>query len=58
MDIDILGSYNTLKATLPSLVKSAAKNKSDGKSREQYLPLDLSTTDSWLRKPLQVQAGV
>lgn len=58
MDIDVLGSYNTLKATLPSLVKSAAKNKSDGKSREQYLPLDFSTTDSWLRKPLQVQAGV
>jgi hypothetical protein len=34
MDIDILGSYNTLKATLPYLVESAAKNKSDGKTRE------------------------
>lgn len=30
MDIDVLGSYNTLKATVPYLVKSAAKCKSDG----------------------------
>lgn len=32
IDIDVLGSYNTVKATLPYLIKSAAKNKSDGNS--------------------------
>ncbi|KKZ68535.1 hypothetical protein EMCG_05819 [[Emmonsia] crescens] len=30
MDIDVLGSYNTLKATIPYLIESAAKHKSDG----------------------------
>ncbi|EER27344.1 hypothetical protein D8B26_006603 [Coccidioides posadasii str. Silveira] len=30
IDIDVLGSYNTLKATVPYLLKSAAKHKSDG----------------------------
>ena len=35
MDIDVLGSYNTLKATLPSLLKSAAKNEHDTKTGEQ-----------------------
>ncbi|KAL2010311.1 hypothetical protein VTN00DRAFT_6118 [Thermoascus crustaceus] len=29
IDIDILGSYNTLKATMPHLLKSAAKHKVD-----------------------------
>lgn len=32
MDIDVLGSYNTLKATLPHLVTSASDHKSDGKT--------------------------
>ncbi|KAL8753655.1 MAG: hypothetical protein Q9199_004902 [Rusavskia elegans] len=32
IDIDVLGSYNTLKATLPALVASAQKHKSDGKT--------------------------
>ena len=32
IDIDVLGSYNTLKATLPSLVRSAARNECDGRS--------------------------
>ncbi|KAF1991006.1 putative peroxisomal 2,4-dienoyl-CoA reductase SPS19 [Aulographum hederae CBS 113979] len=32
MDIDVLGSYNTLKATLPHLLDSAARHKTDGKS--------------------------
>ncbi|KAL9008232.1 MAG: hypothetical protein Q9173_006625 [Seirophora scorigena] len=31
IDIDVLGSYNTLKATLPALVTSAKKHRSDGK---------------------------
>ncbi len=30
IDIDVLGSYNTVKATLPYLVESAAKHKVDG----------------------------
>lgn len=30
MDIDVLGSYNTVKATLPYLVESAAKHRTDG----------------------------
>ena len=32
MDIDVLGSYNTLKATLPHLVTSAGKHKTDGRT--------------------------
>ncbi|KAE8132125.1 hypothetical protein BDV38DRAFT_275387 [Aspergillus pseudotamarii] len=32
MDIDVLGSYNTLKATIPYLVESANKHKVDSKS--------------------------
>ncbi|MCJ1298816.1 hypothetical protein MMC08_001606 [Hypocenomyce scalaris] len=32
IDIDVLGSYNTLKATLPHLVESAGKHKSDGRT--------------------------
>ncbi|CAI6337362.1 unnamed protein product [Periconia digitata] len=32
IDIDVLGSYNTVKATLPYLVESAAKYKTDGKT--------------------------
>lgn len=32
IDIDILGSYNTLKATLPYLVESASKHRTDGKT--------------------------
>lgn len=30
IDIDVLGSYNTLKATLPYLIESAAKHKTNG----------------------------
>jgi len=30
LDIDVLGSYNTVKATLPYLVESAAKHRTDG----------------------------
>lgn len=29
MDIDVLGSYNTLKATLPSLAISAKRTKTE-----------------------------
>jgi peroxisomal 2,4-dienoyl-CoA reductase len=34
MDIDVLGSYNTLKATLPYLKESASKHRMDPKTRE------------------------
>lgn len=34
IEIDLLGSYNTAKATLPYLRESAAKYKTDGKTRE------------------------
>jgi len=30
MDIDVMGSYNTIKAAIPHIVKSAQANKSDG----------------------------
>ncbi|KFY33867.1 hypothetical protein V494_07251 [Pseudogymnoascus sp. VKM F-4513 (FW-928)] len=30
MEIDVVGSFNTLKATLPYLLESAAENKNDG----------------------------
>ena len=33
MDIDVLGSYNTLKATLPYLIESATEHRMDSKSR-------------------------
>ncbi|KAE9976466.1 hypothetical protein BLS_002060 [Venturia inaequalis] len=33
MDIDVMGSYNTLKATLPYLIQSAQKHKVNGKTR-------------------------
>ncbi|KAI9866268.1 MAG: hypothetical protein M1813_001389 [Trichoglossum hirsutum] len=32
IDIDVLGSYHTIKATLPHLIQSAAKYKTDGKT--------------------------
>lgn len=32
MDIDVLGSWNTIKATMPYLLESAAKHKTDGKT--------------------------
>lgn len=33
MEIDVLGSYNTLKATIPYLKKSAAAHRTDGVTR-------------------------
>jgi peroxisomal 2,4-dienoyl-CoA reductase len=33
IDIDVLGSYNTVKATLPYLAESAGKHKTDGKTQ-------------------------
>ena len=38
MDIDVLGSYNLVKAAMPYLVASAAKHKSDGETRGSKFP--------------------
>ena len=43
MDIDVLGSWNTIKATMPYLHESAAKHKTDGKTREQRPSIRTST---------------
>lgn len=37
MDIDIMGSYNTLKATLPYLVESGGKHRVDSGTRTYIL---------------------
>lgn len=34
MDIDVIGSYNTLKATLPHLIESGGKHRIDSETRE------------------------
>jgi peroxisomal 2,4-dienoyl-CoA reductase len=34
IDIDVLGSYNTLKATIPHLVESAKKHRVDSETRK------------------------
>lgn len=34
MDIDVIGSYNTLKATLPYLVESGGKHRMDSETRK------------------------
>ncbi|KAJ5221960.1 Peroxisomal 2-4-dienoyl-CoA reductase [Penicillium citrinum] len=36
MDIDILGSYNTLKATLPYLIESGKKHKMDSETLQPF----------------------
>jgi peroxisomal 2,4-dienoyl-CoA reductase len=32
LDIDLIGSWNALKATIPYLLESAAKHRTDGKT--------------------------
>lgn len=62
MDIDVLGSYNTLKATLPHLVTSAAKHKSDGKtpcpSGTGGRIIFISATIHYTTMPLQTHVSV
>jgi peroxisomal 2,4-dienoyl-CoA reductase len=38
MDIDVIGSYNTLKATLPYLVESGGKHRMDSETRKSKAP--------------------
>lgn len=62
MDIDVLGSYNTVKATLPHLVTSAAKHKSDGKTASSTGTggriLFVSATFHYTAMPLQTHVSV
>lgn len=44
IDIDVLGSYNTLKATIPHLVESAKKHRFDSETRT-YLISGWSVSD-------------
>lgn len=50
IDIDVLGSYNTVKATLPHLHASVAKNRNNNKTGTSYTPL---YTDAITQPPLK-----
>jgi peroxisomal 2,4-dienoyl-CoA reductase len=62
VDIDVMGSYNTVKATLPYLVQSAGKYRTDGKT----LPpngtggriIFISATLHYAGTPLQSHASI
>ena len=62
MDIDVLGSYNTVKATLPHLVTSAGKHKSDGKTSSLTGTggriVFISATFHYTAMPLQTHVSV
>jgi peroxisomal 2,4-dienoyl-CoA reductase len=62
MDIDVLGSYNTLKATLPYLKESGKKHRMDSKSRELIITqvdrhFSSPVTNSPSVKPLPIGTG-
>ncbi|KAL9103131.1 MAG: hypothetical protein Q9187_009044 [Circinaria calcarea] len=56
IDIDVLGSYNTLKATLPHLISSATKFKQDGKPGGRII--FISATIHYTSVPLQTHVSV
>lgn len=62
MDIDVLGSYNTLKATLPHLVKSAGNHKNNGKTANPAGTggriIFMSATIHYTTMPLQAHVSV
>jgi len=62
IDIDVLGSYNTLKATLPYLIESAAKHKTDGKRPPAHGTggriIFVSATLHYTGTPLQTHVSV
>ena len=62
MDIDVLGSYNTVKATLPHLVTSAGKHHTDGKTASPTGTggriIFLSATFHYTAMPLQTHVSV
>lgn len=61
IDIDLLGSYNTVKATLPYLRESAAKHKNDGETRPRNGTggriIFVSATMHYTGVPLQTHAS-
>ncbi|TAQ89562.1 hypothetical protein B7494_g2139 [Chlorociboria aeruginascens] len=59
LEIDTLGSFHTLKATLPHLLKSAAKNPNTGKNPSSGGRIVfLSATFHFVGMPLQAHASV
>ena len=62
IDIDVLGSYNTLKATIPALIASAQKHKSDGKTASPIGTggriIFVSATIHYTSMPLQAHVSV
>ncbi|KAF2638549.1 peroxisomal 2,4-dienoyl-CoA reductase-like protein SPS19 [Massarina eburnea CBS 473.64] len=62
IDIDVLGSYNTLKATLPYLVESAQKYKTDGTTRPKSSTggriIFVSATLHYTGTPLQSHVSI
>ena len=55
MDIDVLGSYNTVKATLPYLEASAKKSKADGTPGPRLI--FVSATIHYTGLPLQTHVS-
>ena len=45
VEIDVIGSYNTVKATVPHLLESAKKNKGSSKSSRTTTPESCNLTD-------------
>ncbi|EMD92759.1 hypothetical protein COCC4DRAFT_32455 [Bipolaris maydis ATCC 48331] len=62
IDIDVLGSYNTVKATLPYLVESAAKHRTNGTTQPANGTggriIFVSATLHYTATPLQSHVGV
>ncbi|KAF1940473.1 peroxisomal 2,4-dienoyl-CoA reductase-like protein SPS19 [Clathrospora elynae] len=62
IDIDVLGSYNTVKATLPYLVDSARKHRTDGKTQPLHGTggriIFVSATLHYAGTPLQSHVSV
>lgn len=59
IDIDTIGSYNTLKATIPHLVTSAKKNPNTGKNPSTGgRIIFISATFHFTGMPLQTHAAV
>lgn len=61
MDIDVLGSYNTVRSTMPYLIQSAAKYKTDSKARSRGPGGKIafvSATMHYTGTPLQAHACV
>ena len=58
IDIDVLGSYNTLKATLPYLIKSAQRSKSSSTPSPGGRIIFISATIHYMSLPLQTHVAV